>query len=417
MKYLAYILLIQVSFVSFAQKHLTLAEKGNQFYELGQYKASLSYLSRLTFNIYDSAGCATLKNRASAYKKLRDVKHSLDDYKVFIKNCNTSKEDLIIYGQLLMSHFEYSNAKKVFEYIEQHYQDSTAHLYKLSCDSSLIWIDKTPTFKIRNIVEVNSSHEELSPKLLNDKMVFTSTMEGTIIRKKSIATNQPYYNIYCATINGQNFNKPKLFSSIINSNSHEVSVNFSLNGHEIFFTRLTMKDENASGNNTLRLMHSIKSGDYWSKPETFIYNSDTCSFAHPSVSNDGNMMFFTSDMKGGYGGLDLYVCIRQHKTWSTPINLGPRINTLYDETFPNYIGDSTLYFSSNGHPGMGGFDVYSSKKQNGLWSTPSNLKSPINSGQNELSYYEDRNSGRRFVSSDRQNGLGGLDIYEITKIR
>ena len=150
-------------------------------------------------------------------------------------------------------------------------------------------------------------------------------------------------------------------------------------------------------------------------------NNDEYSVCHPSLSKDAKTLYFASDKPGGYGGLDLYECTREiGGPWSTPVNLGPKINTSGEEGFPFIADDGTLYFASDGHGGLGGLDIYSTtqvKTGNKLssWTDPENLGAPVNTSSDDFGYiiYKDNKTG--YLCSNRPGGMGDDDIYSFIK--
>ena len=147
----------------------------------------------------------------------------------------------------------------------------------------------------------------------------------------------------------------------------------------------------------------------------FPYNSDNFSVGHPAISADGTKLIFSSNMPGGSGQSDLYISERINGEWQKPINLGAEINTFGNEVFPFLANDSTLFFSSDGHEGYGGLDIFESNMVNGKWTTPWNLKLPLNSPYDDFSIVFNRNLTDGFFSSNRPGGLGSDDIYVFRK--
>jgi outer membrane protein OmpA-like peptidoglycan-associated protein len=161
----------------------------------------------------------------------------------------------------------------------------------------------------------------------------------------------------------------------------------------------------------LKIYSASLEGKKWKNVTAFAYNSSSYSVAHPWISEDGKKLFFASDMPGGQGGMDLYVCHKEGDAWGKPVNLGKGVNTSENEVFP-YFRKGTLYFSSEGHSGYGGLDVYAVKEAD-KWQNPENLKSPLNSSKDDFGiYYKDDESG--FFSSNRDGGMGSDDIYSFT---
>jgi outer membrane protein OmpA-like peptidoglycan-associated protein len=150
-------------------------------------------------------------------------------------------------------------------------------------------------------------------------------------------------------------------------------------------------------------------------PQPLNFSSDSFTCGHPSLSKDGQVMYFASDMPGGYGGKDLYFVTysKRSKEWGDPVNLGPTINTAGDEVYPFIHEDGTLYFSSNGHIGLGGTDIYFSKGSATDWSTPLNMKSPINSGGDDFSLILSKDKESGYFTSNREGGKGQDDIYRF----
>lgn len=147
--------------------------------------------------------------------------------------------------------------------------------------------------------------------------------------------------------------------------------------------------------------------------EAVLFNSNDYSVAHPAFSADDNILYFASDMKGGYGGTDLYRSVKTGGQWGTPENLGGEINTPGDEKFPYIAKDGTLYFSSNGHYGLGGLDIYRvlvDKKTNKLGKVE-NLGAPFNSSKDDFGLIVAKDNQSGYFTSNRPGGLGSDDIY------
>ena len=143
----------------------------------------------------------------------------------------------------------------------------------------------------------------------------------------------------------------------------------------------------------------------------FEHNSNDFSVAHPSLSPNGSVMYFSSTAPGGYGGSDIYYTTYVNGKWSVPENAGPEINTAGEESFPFYANDSTLYFSSNGHGSMGGLDILVSHKKNNLFTRPVNFGGPLNSRYDDFSLVTDSIGRVGYIASNRPGGMGLDDIY------
>jgi len=260
---------------------------------------------------------------------------------------------------------------------------------------------------------INTPYAEYAQVLMNhdSTILFTSRRPTSQKGKKDFMTDQYYEDIFISHIDSDgHWETPSVFST---------QLHFSSGKDNLASVTIT------SDGNTLFIYHNgrvweshVKNG-VWSKPEKIGKNIKQIRRYIPSVflSFDGQKLFLVSDRDGGMGGKDIYESDKQSDgKWSTPKNLGPQINTPYDEDAPYLMPDNkTLYFSSKGHPGLGGFDIFKSVYENGQWSTPVNLGSPINSTGDDIYFTYDTAIQRGFFSSSRVNqGYGNMDIYSFS---
>lgn len=286
-----------------------------------------------------------------------------------------------------------------------------------SCDSALKWSKEAAKVTIVTLPQLNSFYREACPSYYGDGIVFSSTREGVLIKKKDEQLSEPYFNLFYAEKKGNGkWKDPVTFSADLNSTDHDVGVEFSDDNQTIYLTRSIHKDYNKSdeaNTNHLKLYKAEKTSFGWSKPEYFVLNDSSFSFGHPTIAHDGEFFLFASDMSGGFGGVDLYVTFKSGGGWSKPKNLGGEINTKGDEMYPYLLDDGKLFFSSNGHIGMGGFDIYSAVLSGGGWGEVTNMRSPINSSYDDFSFIQEQNKKTGFLTSNRKGGKGNEDIYQV----
>lgn len=171
----------------------------------------------------------------------------------------------------------------------------------------------------------------------------------------------------------------------INSSDNEGAACFSENREYIYFTRCTSRE----GDAFCKILESHRKGRNWSEPKILEFVRDGFNYGHPFLASPGNILFFAADLPDSYGGTDLYYSIYLNDEWGEPINLGPKINTLGDEKFPFYL-DGILYFASDGHPGMGGLDIFKSEGSPARgWGNVINMEAPLNSGSDDFGYIID----------------------------
>ncbi len=201
-----------------------------------------------------------------------------------------------------------------------------------------------------------------------------------------------------------------------NSAEQEGAQMISADGHYLFFMRCGNRSPNGweAGGCDLYFSYTEKGG--WSQPVPFGATINTPGYeGMPALSSDNRELFFVSDRKGGYGGRDIWVSRFENGLWQIPENLGPEINTPYDETAPFIASDNkTLYFTSDGHPGFGGHDIFVSRRKEGKWQKPENMGFPLNTEFNDLSLCLGPEGDKAYFASDRTGGSGRLDLYEVS---
>ncbi|MBW7912328.1 MAG: PD40 domain-containing protein [Taibaiella sp.] len=203
--------------------------------------------------------------------------------------------------------------------------------------------------------------------------------------------------------------------SPVNTPDHEAAQTVSADGHYLFYMRCDNRSENGWDQGGCDLYMAYTPDSVWSIGQPFGATINTPAYeGMPCLSPDNRDLYFVSDREGGYGGLDIWVSRFEDGLWQLPRNLGPAINTPANETAPFvHIDNKTLYFSSNGHPGMGGADLYYCRRVNDTdWSAPVNMGYPINSTGNEGSISVTMDGGKAYFSSDRDSLEGNYDIYE-----
>lgn len=202
------------------------------------------------------------------------------------------------------------------------------------------------------------------------------------------------------------------FTSVdgINTSENEGCATFTPDGHTMIFSAGGRSDGLGSSD----LYQAELINGKWQNVRNLTALNTTSWESQPSLSSDGRTLYFVSDRPGGYGGQDIYVSTRVGDNWTTPQNLGPIINSAGMEASPFIAADGrTLYFSSNGRPGLGGYDVYVSHNVGGVWSTPEDAGTPINSTGDDLFYTAELGTQHAFVASNRSGTLGGLDVFSV----
>ncbi len=265
--------------------------------------------------------------------------------------------------------------------------------------------------KIENLgATINSPYADYSPVLTADQkiLMFTSRRKETTGGQKDDLGNY-FEDIYMSNKTSTGWSKAEGIGAPINTEFNEATVGISPDGQTI----LIYKDDNGDGN----IYSTSLNGDVWSTPKKLNDNINSKDW-EPSafISADGSTLYFISNRSGGYGGRDMYVSKLVDGDWGKAVNMGPTINTPFDEDCPFIHADGvTLSFSSNGHNTMGGFDIFTSiMAEDGNWSVPANAGYPINTTDDDVFYVVTPNSKKAYFTSFREGGLGEKDIFIVT---
>lgn len=316
----------------------------------------------------------------------------------------------------------YEDAKGNYEkYLERVPGDALAQAGLEATKLALEWLKNPSNFKLEHIKKINSKEDDFSPAYSDPTgrvIIFTTNRDGVVGKKPDNWTGMNFTDLFTARQDAKgNWSQPVTIddTQAINTQDNEGQASFNENFSRMYFTRCTREYMTVNG---CQIYVTSKQGRGWSEPEKVDLGGDSTSvFGHPAINPSETMLIFASPQRGGYGGRDLWMATRKsaRDNFSTPVNLGQLINTPGNEVFPFLRGDTVLYFASDGHPGMGGLDIFKSVRQpDGSWGPPVNLKPPINSSADDfgISWHpEGRNEG--LFSSNRRGGKGGDDIYSF----
>lgn len=261
--------------------------------------------------------------------------------------------------------------------------------------------------------KINTRYSEIPSATFRNKLIMVSSKKiGGLGNGVDQHTNEPFTELFCLDIDTYGTAKnPLFFSRLINTKNNEGQVSFTPDEQTMYFTR--SKRENSQNYQLYKVFLEEDSNGNWINEMELSISSDTYSIEDPHVSNDGTELFFSSNMPGTYGGYDLYVAqINDDGTLEEPMNLGPKINTRFDDKFPHLSKDGKkLFFSSKGHDAIGGFDIFVSSISEDI-KTPRNLGTEVNSKFDEVSFMF-INKDQGFFSSNKKDGLGGFDMYRF----
>ncbi len=283
-------------------------------------------------------------------------------------------------------------------------------------DDSLKTKKAPAEYTVTPLEGINTKNAEFCAVPYMGGVLFVTDQLKDLVNNESLDVNGfPYVDVFSAELTNLKAEKIAPFSKKINGPYHDGPVSFSFDRTKLYLTRVEYVNKRSSKfvNRAKLFVFDRTENGGWSQPQPFKYNNDAYSIGHASVSKNGMYLFFASDMPGGKGGKDLYVCKKNGEEWGTPENLGAEINTEGDEEFPYIREDGILFFSSNGHKGLGGFDIYTANLFLGKWRLKRNEGEELNSAGDDFGIvFTDSIHG--YFSSNRKGGMGLDDIYRFT---
>lgn len=342
---------------------------------------------------------------ANAYLKNKNYEEAEIWFNQVINLPETDAYNFFQYGKVLLHNNKCEEAQTVFnKFIRLKPYDLRNSTLKDVCGHIQNLKDKKADFELYDLTINNYFVESLAPAFYKNGLVF-----GAIKPLDSLG-NRDRFDLYYVDFTGEGknivFGEPDNFSIDLGNISNRAIATFTPDQKEIYFTQ---NQEEAAGSGLIRLeiVFSINyEGGAWSSLLPLPFNNSDYSVAHPSISADGNSLFFSSDMPGGFGGKDIYVSSWENGQWQEPVNLGPTVNTDGDEMYPFYHSSNKLYFSSDGHLGMGGQDIFVvTSNADGLWESVENYGFPVNSPADDFGIILNEDESHGFFSTNRK----GLD--------
>ena len=362
---------------------------------------------------------------AECYRLTNELRRAKGQYRRLIRSNYERKQPSILlhYADILLQEGSYEEAKEYYAaYAEKVPDDPRGPNGVVSCELIPAWIENPSKYEISEEKGLNSRESDFAPTYMNENynaLIFTSTREGAKGKETDEWTDMNFSSLFTSRqdVKGE-WSTPTLLDDAeedgVNTDANEGAPMMSEDFNTLYFTRCPKEDNKDNG---CQIYTSRRTGRYWSKPELLKLSNDSSeAIGHPAVSSDEMLVYFSSNRPGGLGGRDIWVAERESQggPFKRPRNLGPVVNTPGDEMFPFLRQDTILYFASDGHPGMGGLDIFlTSPDEEGNWSEPENMKVPVNSEGNDFAIIFHPTEERGFFSSDRSGRRSLEDIYSF----
>ncbi len=419
---------VTISMQGYTQKKEELKEdsKAAELYNDYGYGAALEAVDENDGTV-DASQTTPVRLLADSYRLTGDTHNAEYWYGVITKGGNAEPLDMLYYAQALQSNGRYPEAKKWFlEYSQAAGNDSNVGQRLADVCDIAASLQADADVLIKNMEELNSEKLDFSPMFYRDGLVFTSTRDQNknLSKRKDLWTNDNFMDLYFAEVSADDISSglSTLFKDA-NIKYHDGTATFTQDQNTMYFARSNSgkggkRRKDKKGITRLKIYESKSGGKGWSEAKELAFNDDDFDTCHPTLSEDGNVLFFSSDRPGGFGGMDLYKSRRMGNGWSEPENLGPEINTEGNEIFPYIHEDGTLFFASNGLPGIGGLDIFSTvgvqgQDYNTTWSKPNNLGKPLNTKKDDFGLIVDISGTKGYFTSNREGGHGMDDIYSF----
>ena len=354
---------------------------------------------------------------AECYRAIGDYEMAALYYKNAIRRGYPNPKAIYYHAEMLRSSQNYEEAIENYRtYLDSVPGDSRALAGLEAIRKTQEWVANPTRHIINPIKELNSRESDYAPVFVggrDNEIIFTSTRKAATGKRKSMITGQDHADLFRATfgVQRQKWDEPKLLEEylMINTADEEGAAALNSSGEQMIFTRCRYDKSKPMGT---ELYSTSQSRGSWSEPIKVQVVGDSIIAAHPALSPDESVLYFVSDMPGGQGGKDIWKAEKQGGSYGKPVNLGTAINTPGDEMFPYVRDNGELYFSSNYHPGMGGYDLFmATKDDEGNW-VVENMGSPMNSPGDDFGIAFVKNENRGMFSSNRK-GSRSDDLYSF----
>lgn len=449
---LVFLLVMVSGSLLYAQELTSRRTQADRLFDRAEYFRSLNLYLKLSE--VDNPPVAVLERIADCYRLMNNYEQAEDWYSRLSNTKGINPADIFYYAEVLLRNKKIDKAREQYRRFFATGGTKDQLDFKLAvCDSAALWMRLEGNYKVTNEKKINSVYADWGP-FYNAKtgLIFTSDRStsdykgdkgiyartGTEWLKlfnydfKSGSSDEIVFNNVPEGFTRNKFgsgysNEVVVEKSDINLSKdyHTGPMCLNATGDTAYITVTTRLGKSSLPDvstpfdqhlyiRRLELMVATKKNNKWGNFTRFPYNNvGSYSVGHAAISKNGQTLYFTSDMPGGQGKTDIWYCQKTSDgKWGKPVNCGKTINTAADEAFPSVGGDDKLYFASRGLPGMGGYDIFSASGSGSTWTTPVNLKYPLNSTSDDFCFIT--NDGKTgYLSSDRQGGVGNDDIYSF----
>ncbi len=386
-------------------------EKADEYFNNFNYSEAIEYYQKLLergevsyYSTYQIAKC---------YSKLGNADKAVSWFK---KTIEYPDADFEVYDLLAQECKKVQLYDEASQYLKTSYRLKGVRMPESEVlnENYINWLKRDSLLYHISQLSINTKYSDFGPVLYKDQLVFCSNRKiNQAIKRSDVRKNTHFYKLYSCKRNGLNsFGKVKYFEKSLRSSFNDGPVSFNSDNTKLFVTSNTSYQGGASFLNIFICDYYDKK---WRSKRTPVPLSHKgFSQMHAFLTKDESKLYFVSDIKGGYGGTDIYVSNYKNGFLSPPENLGPLINTSGNESFPYVDEDGVLYFTSDGHPGLGGLDIFYAVSEDGTFSEPINIGYPINTSDDDFNLILIKEEQAGYFCSNRKEAIGEDDIFSFT---
>lgn len=423
---LSLVIILSLGFIGFAQEDKSVAKQGrlvskaDEQYQNYSFSPAIDIYKRILDKGYTSADL--LKKLGNSYYFNANYDEAAKIYKRLVDEypAEVSPEFYFRYAQTLKSLADYKNADVAMsKFLDMTTKDARAQAFEGE-ENYLEEIKKNSGRYELKQFKYNSPYSDFAPSFYKEGLIFSSDRDtGNLARYRHTWNSKDFLDLYKVDVDSMSMANVSKFGDKLNTRLHESTSITTKDGETLYFTRNNIvegkyvKDE--EGVIRLKIFKATMQDGIWSNINELPFNSDAYSVAHPALSDDEKTLYFASDMPGTLGESDIFkVAVNEDGSYGTPTNLGSNINTEARETFPFVTSEDVLYISSDGHPGLGGLDVFATKIDNNKYEgAVVNVGEPVNSQMDDFTFIFNEETRRGYFASNRADGQGADDIYAL----
>ena len=392
--------------------------RAEKLYKMEQFQSAIPFYAKALQREYEAVYCARL---AECYRHQGEYLNAEHWYRLAAMAEGLEPKYFKQYAEVLRANGKMDEALEWYERYDRYAGNQQAHVpgYELAAEEQLV----EPVFRAV-LLDINSRFSEIAPTDFRGKLVFSSDKPRAEASKDSENYNGLYYDLFLSDPSQTGaFERSSRIRGAINSAWNDVGFCADPLTQQIWFTHTSSRGGKRVKDAQGIIHHSLYTaqwkGDRLTRIKRFTGISRNATAAHPSLTPDGSRLYFSASLENGFGGMDIWYCnripLKNGYIWSLPVNAGSRINTSGNELFPFAATSDRLYFSSDGHPGLGGLDLFQADFSAGSWEPVKHLSSPLSSERDDFGLFVINNQG--YFSSNRVGGKGGDDIYAFERVR